>query len=65
MVGEEGAAVQNVPSADGGVAVLGNLLVGLLGSAVGGGLDGVRDVVGGLLDGVHVDGLGLVCGGGV
>lgn len=56
---KRGLLCKNVPSADGGVAVLGNLLVGLLGSAVGGGLDGVRDIVGGLLDGIHVDGLGL------
>ena len=44
-----------LPSADAGVAVLGDLLVGLLGAGVGGALDLVRDVVAGLLDGIHVD----------
>jgi hypothetical protein len=40
-------------SADVGVVVLGNLLVGLLGSLVGSTLELVRDVVAGLLDGIH------------
>jgi uncharacterized ion transporter superfamily protein YfcC len=40
-------------SADAGVVVLGDLLVGLLGSLVGGALELVRDVVAGLLDGIH------------
>jgi hypothetical protein len=40
-------------SADVGVVVLGNLLVGLLGSLVGTTLELVRDVVAGLLDGIH------------
>lgn len=45
-----------LPSGDGVVAVLGDLLVGLLGGLGGGALDGVGDVVGGLLSGVHDDG---------
>jgi hypothetical protein len=40
-------------STDAGVVVLGDVLVGLLGSLVGGALDLVRDVVAGLLDGIH------------
>ena len=46
----------NEPSADGGVGVLGDLLVGLLGGALSGLLDRLGDVVGALLDGVHYDG---------
>ena len=42
-------------SADGGVVVLGNLLVGLLGRTSGGALDGLGDVVAGLLEGIHCD----------
>lgn len=42
-----------LPSADAGIVVLGDVLVGLLGSLVGGTLDLVRDVVAGLLDGIH------------
>ena len=42
-------------SSKAGVVVLGDLLVGLLGSTRGGALDGLGDVVGGVLDGVHVD----------
>jgi hypothetical protein len=45
----------SLPSANGGVAVLGNLLVDLLGAGGCGTLDGLRDVVGGLLDGLHFD----------
>ena len=41
------------------MAVLGNLLVGLLGSSGSGALDLVRDVVAGVLDGIHVDGWGF------
>jgi len=40
-------------SADVGVVVLSNVLVGLLGSAVGGALDLVRDVVASVVDGIH------------
>ena len=47
------------PSAEVGVVVLGNLLVGLLGSGVGSTLDGVGDVVSGVADLVHDDGWGL------
>ncbi len=45
----------HVPGADVGVAVLGNLLVGLLGDTRDGTLDSLRDVVGGLLGGLHCD----------
>lgn len=48
---------ENLPSADVGVAVLGNLLVGLLAGTGGGLLDLLGDVVGTLLDGIHFDGL--------
>ena len=48
-------------SADGGVAVLGDVLVGLLGSTGGGLLDLLTDEVGALLDGIHYDGLGFGC----
>ena len=44
-----------IPSADGGVAVLGDLLVGLLGSTRGGLLDLLTDEVGTLLDRIHCD----------
>ena len=61
-----------LPRADGGVVVLGDLLVGLLGGSVGGLLDLLTDVVGTLLDGIHCDsvywlvekvvvGLSLIC----
>lgn len=49
---------KHLPSAGTGVAVLGNLLVGLVAGAGDGTLDGLRDVVGGLLDGLHCE-----CGG--
>ena len=49
----------NIPGAEVGVVVLGNLLVGLLGSGVGSTLDGVGDVVSGVADLVHDDGWGL------
>ena len=42
-----------LPSADGGVGVLGNLLVGVLAGSVGSALDGLGDVVRALLEGVH------------
>lgn len=45
----------HIPGADIGVAVLGNLLVGLLGGARDGTLDSLRDVVGGLLGGLHCE----------
>jgi hypothetical protein len=44
-------------SANGGLSVLGNLLVDLLAGARSGSLDGLRDVVGGLLDRLHCEGL--------
>ena len=47
--------MQDLPSALRGVAVLGDLLVGLLGSARGGLLDLLADEVRSLLDGVHYD----------
>ena len=47
--------------ADGGVAVLGNLLVGLLGGGGESALNGLRDVVGGVVDLVHFDGWGGLC----
>ena len=43
------------PSAERGVGVLGDLLVGLLGGALSGLLDRLGDVVGALLDGIHGD----------
>jgi len=42
------------------IAVLSDALVGLLGSFGTGALDGLSDVVGGVLDGLHVDGSRLV-----
>lgn len=47
--------VVDLPSANAGVAVLGNLLVGLVAGTGDGTLDGLRDVVGGLLDGLHCE----------
>lgn len=47
------------PSAEAGVVVLGNFLVGLLGASVSRALDGVGDVVSGVVDLVHCEG---VCG---
>jgi len=41
--------------AQGGIRVLGNALVGLLGCLGTTTLDGLRDVVGGVLDGLHID----------
>ena len=47
---------------DAGISVaLGDLLVGLLGSGGASALDLVGDVVAGVLDGIHFDGLGVVC----
>jgi hypothetical protein len=48
-----------LPSANGGVAVLGDLLVGLLGSTAGDLLDLVIDEVAGLLERIHCDRFGL------
>ena len=48
--------VESLPSADVCGVVLGDLLVGLLGCSASGTLDGVGDVVGGVLNLVHVDG---------
>ena len=42
-----------LPSADGGVGVLGDLLVGLLADTGGGTLDALGDVVESLLSGLH------------
>lgn len=44
-----------LPSGDGVVAVLGDVLVGLLGDTGGSALDGLLDVLGGLLSSVHCD----------
>lgn len=46
-----------LPGTDTGVAVLGNLLVGLLAGTGSGLLDLLGNVVGTLLDGIHYDGL--------
>ena len=51
-------------SAERGVAVLGDLLVGLLGGGGKSTLDGVSDVVGGVVDGIHCDGWGVCLVGG-
>lgn len=45
----------SLPSADRGVAVLGDLLVGLLGSTRGSALNGLSDVVNSLLSGLHYE----------
>lgn len=45
----------DLPGGDRDVAVLGNLLVGLLGSTGGDRLNSLSDVVGTLLDGLHCD----------
>lgn len=47
-----------LPAGKVGVVVLGNFLVGLLGSGRAGLLDGLGNVVGGVLDGLHCDGSG-------
>lgn len=44
-----------LPSANGGIVVLGDLLVGLLAGTGGSALNGLRDVVGGLLEGIHFE----------
>ena len=49
--------LKSIPSTDGGIAVLGHLFVGFLGSAAGGLLDGLGNVVGTLLDRFHCDGM--------
>jgi hypothetical protein len=46
---------ESLPGGGVDVAILGDLLVGLLGSTRGSALNGLRDVVGGLLDGLHCD----------
>lgn len=51
---------EGLPSAGGGVRVLGNVLVGLLGGTTSGLLDGLGDVLGTLLDGLHCEGCCLV-----
>lgn len=53
--GRRGKRVRDIPGADVGVVVLGNLLVGLLGGTAGGLLDLLGDGVAGVLDGVHDD----------
>lgn len=53
----------NSPSANAGVAILGDLLVGLLAGTGNGTLDGLRDVVDGLLSGLHCEGCLIVWGG--
>lgn len=45
----------NIPSADGSIRVLGDLLVGLLGGTAGGLLGSLGDVVGTLLDRLHCE----------
>lgn len=47
-----------LPSANVDVAVLGNLLVGLLADTRGSALDGLSDVVDGLLNGLHCERVG-------
>lgn len=54
-IGDDWGSGGSSPSADSGVVVLRDLLVGLLGSTAGGGLNLVSDVVAGVLDGIHVD----------
>ena len=49
-----------LPSTNGGVLILGDIFVRLLASLRGGALDGLRNVVGGLLDRLHCDGCGGV-----
>ena len=46
---------RDIPSADVGVVVLGDLLVGLLGGLRASALDRLRNVVGGVLDGLHCE----------
>lgn len=48
----------DLPGADGSIAVLGNLLVGLLADTSSGALDGLSDVVESLLGGLHCEGSG-------
>ena len=43
----------SIPSADAGIAILSDLLVGLLGGRSSGLLDRLGDVVDGVLDGIH------------
>lgn len=50
-------------SADGSIAVLSNLLVGLLADTRSGALDGLSDVVESLLGGLHCEGSGGCSGG--
>jgi len=45
---------------DGGVGVFGDVLVGFFGGGAAGALDGLGDVVGCVLDGIHCDG-GYFC----
>lgn len=57
----DGVLCSSGAGAEAGVVVLGDVLVGLLGSLRGGALDGLGNVVGGVLDGLHCDlCLGLV-----
>lgn len=55
LLGGRVKIVGSLPGADGSVAVLGDLLVGLLAGTRGGLLDRLRDVVDGLLGGLHCD----------
>lgn len=50
--------MDSLPSANGSIAVLGNLLVGLLADTRCGALDGLSDVVESLLGGLHCEGSG-------
>lgn len=56
----EEAGRECLPGSEALVVVLGDLLVGLLGSTAGGALDLVGDVVGSGLDGIHFEGWCLV-----
>jgi hypothetical protein len=47
-----------IPGGEGGIAVLGDLLVGLLGGGRDALLDGLADVVDGVLDSLHCEGRG-------
>lgn len=55
MPSNEGRRERCLPSAGASIGVLGDLLVGRLGSLRGGSVDLVSDEVAGVLDGLHFD----------